>query len=126
MAGNVIGRRSYYRYESDDGTEYSILTDDSLTAAVGLVQNATFSAPPRRFRPRVVFCEAEVGGRIARKAILIDEVTNSNYASTVSQNITIDGLVFATTGRRGEALSFPRNSDAPDPTDVDTPTPTGP
>lgn len=126
MAGNILGRRSYYRYTSDTGTNYSILTDDTLAAAVGLVADASNPAPPRRFEPRVLFVEFNSNAGVKRKELVIGDTTQANYSSNVSTDVVIDGVTFSSTGRKGEKLSFPRNSDAPDPGDDDTAPAAGP
>lgn len=119
MAGNILGGRSYYQYESDDGTNYSLLLDDSNAAAMGMVADDSLPAPPRRFKPRVVFVEVALTNRIARKELVAPTAANANYATNTTTVITVDGVAYNSTGRRGEKLSFPRNSDAPDPGDDD-------
>lgn len=126
MAGNILGRRSYYNYESDSGDTFSILTDDSLAAAAGLVAGASNQAPPRRFQPRVVFVEGNFGGQVKRKSVIIGDPLNAAYASNTTSDLVIDGLTYQVTGRRGEQVSFPRNSDALDPGDSDVPSSTAP
>lgn len=123
MAGNILGRRSYYTYTDDEANDYSIQMDDTLAAAVGATLGATDPAPPRRFRPRRLFVERSVDGVIKRKELVVTDVNFAGYASNVSTNVTIDGLVWITTGRKGEALSFPKNADAVDVADQDTDTP---
>lgn len=114
MAGNTLGRRAYFRYTSDAGTAYNILTDIDLGTAGGLVQ-ATDGAPtlPRRFKVRGVYAEATVAGEIVRKFIPCSLLGSNAYNSDVSTSISIDGVNFLTTGRRGESMSFPRFTPAP-------------
>lgn len=119
MAGNVLGGRSYYGYTSDSGDNYSILMDDSLAAAVGAVLNTLNPSPPRRFRPRGVYCEALTAGGLKRKFIVIPTPAAAEYATNTTTQVEIDGLNFQTTGRKGERLSFPINSGDPDPGDAD-------
>lgn len=126
MAGNILGRRSYYAYTSDTGNVYSVLTDDSLAAAVGLTADASNPAPPRRFQPRVLFVEFVSNAGLKRKSLIIGDTAQANYASNVTSNVTIDGVVYQSTGRKGESISFPRNADAPDPGDDDTAPAAGP
>lgn len=113
MAGNTLGKRAYFRYISDSGTPYNILTDIDLGTAGGLVE-ATTGAPtlPRRFKVRGVYAEATVAGSIVRKFIPTS-AESAAYDSDVSTAITVDGVNFATTGRRGEQASFPRFNVAP-------------
>ena len=119
MAGNILGRRSYYAYTADDGTVYSLLLDDSLAAAVGATQNDANPSPPRRFKPRVLYAERIVNGDKKRKELVVPVTTFAGYASNTTSVVTVDGVDFDTTGRRGESLSFPRNADAADPGDDD-------
>lgn len=113
-AGQTLGVKRYYRYDSDSPTSYSLLLDQTLGQAAGLVENDTLSPPPRRFRPRGVYVEASVGGAPARKLITCNR--NSDlYATDRSQTIVIDGIQFKSTGRRGERLSFGANPAAPLP-----------
>lgn len=119
MAGNILGGRSYYGYTDDNGTQYSILQDDTLANAVGAALNDTFPAPPRRFEPRGVYVEARVGTRVKRKFLTAPLSTSSFYNSNTTQDFDIDGVTFSSTGRKGETLSFARNSDAQDVGDED-------
>lgn len=108
MAGQTLGTRSFYAYTSDSGTVYSLLLDDTLAAIGGLTADDSNPSPPRRFRPRCVFVEGVVSGGIARKRIVCSQ-TAALYDSETSGSVTIDGVSFSSTGRRGESLSFPRN-----------------
>lgn len=107
MAGNRLGPRARVQYTSDTGDIYNLTTDADLAAA-GLLPIAVAGvgqAPPRRFQPRGVYCQSTVGGVLARRFVPCD-ADFAAYATSSSSNITIDGEVFATTGRRGETLSF--------------------
>jgi hypothetical protein len=108
MAGNTLGARAYFRYVSDSGALYNILTDVDLGTAGGLVE-ATTGAPtlPRRFRVRGVWAEGTVDGRVVRKFIPCAD-TAAIYDTDVSTAVTVDGVNFITTGRIGERASFPR------------------
>ena len=119
MAGNILGRRSFYQYEADDGTLYSIQLDDTLAQATGMVLSAINAAPPRRFEPRGIFVETLVEGRAKRKFLVVGTTSQVNYAANVSTTLDVGGIQFATTGRKGEQITFPRNSDPTDPDDED-------
>jgi hypothetical protein len=108
MAGQTTGPRAWYSYESDGGVLYSLFLDETLAAAGGLTLDDTNPSPPRRFTPRVVFVQATIAGAIARKAIVCAP-GNALYNTETSATVTIDGVAFSTTGRRGERLSFPQN-----------------
>lgn len=116
MAGNRLGERQRYLYESDGGQTYIIETDESLAIA-GFGEGA--AAPvvydpatpgdaqpaPRRFKPRGVYVQSTTDG--ARKFLIAFDATATAYARTNSESYTIDtegGWV--STGRVGEKLSF--------------------
>ena len=119
MAGNILGARSYYGYIADSSTIYSIQMDDTLAVGVGATLDDSSPNLPRRFEPRVVFCEAIVGGRTKRKQLVVTDPESVIWTSETTQNIDLDGVTFATTGKRGEKVSFSRNADSPDPGDED-------
>lgn len=108
-SGNTLGARRYYRYVDDIGNEYTVLTDETLGAAAGNTLDDTKPGLPRRFEPRGVYVEAEVGGQKVRKFLVCGARTNAIYASNASQNVEIDTITFKTTGRRGESASFGSN-----------------
>jgi hypothetical protein len=101
---------------SDDGKNYSVLTDDSL-ALIGL--GAASAAPvafdpaspptnyggrfPRGAKPRVVHVEDEDGNR---KSLVCFAPTGTAYATNLPQVLTIEETDFTSTGRRGEQMTF--------------------
>lgn len=103
MAGNTLGPRGDYVYEDDLGVEYKITTDVDLATAAGLVAATNQPRIPSRFYPRGVYVQSATG---QRKFLVIGDVTNALYASNGRQNVTIDTVVFTTTGRKGERASF--------------------
>ena len=116
MAGNTLGPRAKFIYTSDSGARYVLTMDADLGTAAGLpTRDATSGAGatrrPTRFKPRVVFLEATVPGAagsegyVARKELVVN-ANNPLYNSDSAAAITIDGLEFISTGRRGEKLSF--------------------
>lgn len=106
--GQTLGPKRYFGYDSDSGTQYSLLLDETLGLAGGLTLDDTKPPAPRRFKPRGVYVEAIVNGTKARKFIICDP-TSPLYDADASTNVTIDTIVFASTGRRGEKLSFGSN-----------------
>lgn len=120
LNGNRLGPRAKYVYESEKAnTLYIIETDTDLAIAkTGSGDDppdlydpaspppapAVISPAPKRFKPRVVFVQDPVSG--ARKELICFQADASLYASTAKQSVTIDGLAFDTTGRRGEKLTF--------------------
>lgn len=112
MAGNLLGERRYYEYIDDAGNGFKYLTDQSLGQAVGATENDTNPDLPRRFSPRILYAEGPNG---ERKKVIVPTADNTAYARNTSTNLTIDGLTFSTTGRRGEKVSFGANPPAAAP-----------
>lgn len=116
MAGNLLGEREKYVYESDTGDTYSWLTDTDLAiAGLGAADAAPAvfdpDNPPANYRgrfprgaePRRVFVQNANG---KRKALVAFDPTSNIYASDTPQAVTIDTAPFTTTGRKGERFSF--------------------
>jgi hypothetical protein len=115
MTGNTLGERRYYKYTSDKDVNYSYLTDQDLGTAVSAELNDTFPPMPRRFKPRGVYAQATINGKLVKKFLVIGATTNTAWADK-STTITIDSQSFKTTGRRGESLTFGSNPTAAPPT----------
>lgn len=109
MPGNTLGARRYYKYTSDDGTDYKYLTDLNLGTAVEATLDDTLPGLPRRFKPRGVYVEAEIDGSFVRKFLTCPLSTTPAYAAASSTEVTIDEQAFKTTGRRGEKTTFGAN-----------------
>ena len=109
QSGNTLGPRSYYRYTADTGDVYKYLTDDTIALAVGAVLDDQAPDLPKRFRPRYVLAQALDSGTLYRKKIVCPTIGTPAYDTDQSTDITIDGLVFSTTGRVGEKQSFGNN-----------------
>lgn len=108
-SGNTLGVRRYYGYLADNGEAYKYLTDETLGTAMGATLNDTVPDMPKRFKPRVVFVEATVAGQVVRKEVIAPSTANAAYAANASTVVTIDGINFQTTGRRGEQVTFGKN-----------------
>lgn len=106
MAGNKLGKKKYYKYVSDSGTEYSYLTDIDLATASGAVADDSLPGFPRRFRPRLVFLRDSTG---SVKRLIIPTIGSALYDTDVSAAVTIDTVEFKSTGRAGEKISFATN-----------------
>lgn len=106
MAGNRLGIRGNFLYEDDLGNQFTVRTDVDLATAAGLAA-AVAGAPslPKRFRPRGVYVQS-TAAPIARKFLVVGDVTSTLYAANGRQAVTIDGESFTTTGRKGEQASF--------------------
>lgn len=108
--GNTLGPRQAYTYTDDGDRPYYFYTDESLGAATDQ-DIADFSADPppqdlpRAFTPRCVFAVAKDNPSL-RKTLIIGSRASALYAANRSQDVTIDGVEFRTTGRRGESKTF--------------------
>lgn len=116
MAGNLLGPRGRYVYVSDDLTSYAVTTDVDLAIA-GLGTGA--GAPdafdpanpppnfggrfPRGAKTRKVYVQDAAGNR---KALTAFTPSAGLYQTNVAQQVTIDTVVFTSTGRVGETYSF--------------------
>lgn len=109
--GQTLGPKRYFRYDNDKGTPYKLLLDQTLGELGGLTEDDQGPTPPLRFKPRVAFVEAVVNGVKVRKEIVC-ALDSTIYTST-PVTVTIDGVAFKTTGRRGERLSFGVNPPTP-------------
>lgn len=116
MAGNRLGEREKYVYESDGGSTYVLETDSSLAiagfGAAGAAPvvydpaNPGDATPaPRRFKPRGVYVQSTVDG--ARKFVIAFSPTATAYERNNSATYTIDGEAnWQSTGRVGEKQTF--------------------
>lgn len=108
--GQFSGTRTAYEYTSDSGDKYLLTLDTTLGSITGTgltaATTATIANPaPKRFKPRVVFWEGTLSGRKVRKKIVC-ETSGGLYAASTSQPLSIDGVAGATTGKRGEKITF--------------------
>lgn len=113
-AGQTTGVRRYFGYVSDSGETYSLLLDETLGIIGGMDLDDSNPPPPRRFRPRGVYVEGQVGSQTARKFITCSP-TVLLYRTDQSTTVAIDGVNFSSTGRRGERQTFGANPPAPTP-----------
>lgn len=108
--GQYTGQRKTYIYVSEDGTEYALKLDVTLaeipgTGLITATQNNPGINKPLRFKPRVVFWEGTLNSRKVRKSIVCS-FPSTLYGASSSAELTIDGVAGATTGRRGEKMSY--------------------
>ncbi len=109
MSGNRLGPKVRVDYVSDSGKTYNLRVDSDLVISnSGLVLGSTGGPPPKRWRPRGVFAQFPDPdtNRINRKFLICGTTAAALYASDTPATITIDGVVFTTTGRKGEKQSF--------------------
>lgn len=116
MAGNRLGARGEYVYDSDGGGTYIIETDASLAIAgfgsgAGAPTAYNPAAPgdatpaPKRFKPRGVYVQSTTDG--ARKFVIAFSPDAAAYARNNSATYTIDEEAgWESTGRVGEKQSF--------------------
>lgn len=119
MAGNLLGQRRKIRYISDTGVAYRITTDaDLVDAKTGTDTGnlAETQTAPKGFKPRGVYVQAFIEGtagegasqgtpgRIARKFLICN--AGAALLSDSPGTILIDGVLFVSTGRRGESQRF--------------------
>ena len=116
MAGNRLGERERYLYESDGGSTYILETDSSLAIAgfgAGSAAPVAYDPEtpgdaipaPRRFKPRGVYVQSSTDG--ARKFIIAFDSTATAYARNNSASYTIDTEAgWLSTGRVGEKQTF--------------------
>ena len=128
--GQYTGERRTYIYDNDGGDKSYLVVLDSTLASLpgtGLVEatpatNATASPLPKRYKLRCIFWQGVLGAgdtrRIVRKRVVCGSIDAPLYDSDISSQLTIDGVVGSTTGRKGEQMTFPRitGTDAPEPT----------
>ncbi len=115
--GNRLGPRATFVYETDSQENIVYQADRSVGLAVGNVLATTAERPSsintRYLTGRYVLLESAADPTV-RKRVFIGDALNTLFAADSSQNVTINGVVFRTTGRVGEKVSF---------LTIDTPTP---
>lgn len=110
--GQELGEKAVYLYVADDNNVYYLSRDITLGDIPGVaLERATTASVangvlPRRFKPRGVHWQAQVGNRRIRKFLICGN-TSTLYRSEVGLALTIDGVAGSTTGRRGETASYP-------------------
>ena len=107
MPGNLLGERSWYLYTADNGNQYCYLTDDDLGAAVGATQNDDNQTLPRGLKPRYVNCQDADGNK---KRVIVPSTTAAVWTNDGSTTLTIDGVAFVVTSKRGERSRIPNNA----------------
>lgn len=115
MAGNRLGERKKFLYESDGDETYIVETDESLAIAgfgSGVAAPVEYDpanpgnavSAPKRFKPRGVYVQAADG---ARKFLIAFDPTAQAYNRVNAATYTIDGEAgWVSTGRVGEKLTF--------------------
>lgn len=108
--GNLLGSRATFLYETDGGTSYNMLLDESVSSAVGnnlsTVNVAALRASGRRpIGPRYILLSL-VSDPTVRKTAIICDAANPLFARDAAGTVTINGVAWNITGRIGEQASF--------------------
>lgn len=96
--------RTNYKYQSDDGNEYTIKARTALGTSTGLTAGAGANGPrPTGCKPRHVWCSILDGTKLIRRKYPCSPA----FADTVvlhSTTINIDGEALVVTGYVGEKI----------------------
>jgi hypothetical protein len=110
--GQFTGQKARYVYVADDGREFNRTGDvtlGSLAGTANAVSGATAAADgalPRRFKPRGVYWQGVLDGRIVRKFLICGTQEAPLYVSVNRTALTVDGVAGQVVGRRGEQVTF--------------------
>lgn len=110
MPGNLLGERNWYLYTADNGNQYSYFTDADLGAAVGATLDDSNQTLPRGLKPRGVNCQDADGNK---KFVIVPSTTSTVWTTDGASTLTIDGVNFTVTSKRGERIRIPNNAGAP-------------
>jgi hypothetical protein len=105
--GHTLGPKESVQYVADNGSTYLLKTSPDLVISnSGAVIGTVGGVAPKGFKPRAVFAQATIGGKIVRKRLICFTTASTLYATSTPQVVTIDGEAFTTTGRLGERQRF--------------------
>ena len=99
----VLGRRHWYRYDSDDLKSYKIRTLDYLAEAAGLEMNDTLPTLPRGYEPRYAWVkelEPQDPSKPIRKKLIIQKADQSRF--THGLIVEVAGIKMVVQGSCGE------------------------
>lgn len=107
--GNLLGPRAVFEYTTDALEVVSYVADRSVGLAVGnpLATNPgrPTSVNSKYLRGRYVLLQLQSDPNV-KKRVVIAESDNTLFAADSSQTVTINSVVWQTTGRVGERVSF--------------------
>lgn len=113
--GNRLGARATFEYETDSLETVAYQGDRSVGLAVGnpLATNPgrPVSINGRYLRARYILVQQKSDPSV-KKRIVIGKADNTLFAGDSSQEVTINGVLFETTGRVGESVTFLSASEA--------------
>lgn len=112
--GNRLGERATFVYTTDGSEDVVFQQDRSVGLAVGNTLATTSTRPTsvtgRYLRGRYLLLQGKDDPNIKKK-VVVGDIGNSLFAAEGSQEVTINGVVFVTTGKVGESVSFLRVSE---------------
>lgn len=113
-AGNVLGKRATFVYTTDGSEDVVFQQDRSVGLAVGNVLATSSTRPTsvngKYLRGRYLLLQGKDDPSL-KKRVIVGKIDNSSFAAEGSTEITINGVVFVTTGKVGEAVTFLRVSE---------------
>ncbi len=110
----VLGRRHWYRYDSDDGKNYRIRLLDYLAEAAGLELDDTLPELPRGYEPRFIWVqevEPSTPGRPLRKKLIVEKKNLQHFLS--NPTIEVAGIKMKMTSSVGEIRRGRGRNDGP-------------
>lgn len=111
--GQFTGQRGAYVYVADSGAQYSIERDTTLALpSTGLtpygVDDPFAPGLPKRYKPRGVYWQGVLDGKVVRKFIICGTLDAQTYSRDGRAPLQVDGIDGFTTGKRGEQITFPK------------------
>lgn len=99
--GLTLGSRSNYKYDSDDGKQYTIKMFDALASASGLSAGVgTDGRKPAGVQPRHAWGSATISSKLYRKKIPMSATQRT--AKKIGDTLSVDSATFTITGFVGE------------------------
>jgi hypothetical protein len=107
----VLGRKHWYRYDSDDMKSYRIRTLDYLAEAAGMELNDAFPELPRGYEPRYVWVEElePKDRRPIRKKLVVAERQSKRLQS--GTKVEVAGIKMRVRGCFGEVRKGAASND---------------
>jgi len=100
-----LGPRNWYRYDSNNGKDYRIETQDYLAEAAGLVREDNLPIIPRRMTPRYVWVQSvepdPATNRYSRKKLVLNKASVPNFRPRTI--VKVDGIEMQVMSYRGES-----------------------
>lgn len=107
--GNRLGERAVFEYTTDSLEVVSYVADRSVGLAVGNPLATSPGRPTsvnsRYLQGRYILLQLQSDPTV-KKRVVIAEADNTLFAADSSSTVTINSVVWQTTGRVGERVSF--------------------